>query len=66
MSVEFIVKFKKEIWVILFAGIVLLIVASLVNPDLIQQITSILTLFGVLFIVLFISLVMLKYWEANR
>jgi len=63
---EVIFKFKKEIWVIFGAGITLLIVASLLNPDLSQQISNILTLFGVFLILIPVILVTLNYLRKKQ
>ncbi|MHA1285481.1 MAG: hypothetical protein ACTSQP_23500 [Promethearchaeota archaeon] len=66
MSLEFSFKSNNVLWFILIAGIVLLIVVSLLNPNQSQQIYSIMTLFGVLLIFLFITLALLKFWQENR
>ena len=66
MSMEIIFKIKKEIWVIFGAGLILLIVASFLNPDLNQQIFDILTLFGVFLMLIPVILVTLNYLQKSR
>jgi len=65
MSVDIIFKFKNIIWTFLIAGILLLTVVAVLNPNQSQQIFSTMTLIGVLFIGIFCILVFFKYYQER-
>lgn len=65
MSVDIIFKFKNSIWIFLIAGLLLLSVVAILNPNQSQQIYSTITLIGVLFIGMFFLLVLFKFYQER-
>jgi len=63
---EVIVRFKKQIWILFFAGIIMLVIVYLLAPDKSEQVIDTLTIFGVLFIMIFFFLIILLYFQEER
>ena len=65
MSVDIIFKFKNKIWIFLIAGILLLAIVAVLNPNQSQQIFNTMSLLGVLFIGIFGILVLFRFSQGR-
>ena len=63
---EVIFKFKKEIFGLIFVGVIILVILYFLAPDRSEQIFNTLTLLAVLLITLPIFLILMRYFIERR
>ena len=63
---ELVIKFKKEIFSLIFAGVFILVIVFLLAPDRSEQILNALTLFAVLLIGIPLLVVLFQYLNNDR